>query len=49
MIDVSNAGWPLAVKASKERRNEKLSLGNGKVMELILIEHDGALKELKEF
>jgi len=33
----------------RKRRTEQLSLGNGKVMELKLIKHDEALKELKEF
>ena len=33
----------------RERITEQLSLENGKVMELKLIEHDEALKELTEF
>ena len=33
----------------RKRRTEKLSLGNGKVMELILIKHDVAFQELNKF
>ena len=33
---------------AKKTQTEKLSLENGKVMELKLTEHDGALQELKE-
>ena len=33
----------------RNRWTEQLSFGNGKVMELKLIKHDEALKELKEF
>ena len=31
----------------RNRWTEKLSIGNGKVMELNLIKHDGALKDLR--
>ena len=33
----------------RKKRTEQLSLENGRVMELKLIKHDKALKELKEF
>ena len=33
----------------RKRRIEHLSLGNGKAVELKLIKHDKAFKELKEF
>ena len=33
----------------RKRRAEQLSFDNGRVMELKLIKHDEALKELKEF
>ena len=33
----------------RKRRTEQLSLENGRDMELQLIKHDEALKELKEF
>ena len=33
----------------RKRKTEQLGLGNGKVVELKLIKHDEALKELKEF
>ena len=33
----------------RKRRTEQLSFENGRVMELKLIKHDEALKELKEF
>ena len=38
----------MAGKGCKEKDGpNKLSLGNGKVMELKLIKHDGALKDLQ--
>ena len=39
----------LQARDAKKRWTEQLSLGNGEVMELKLIMHDEALKELKEF
>ena len=38
-----------ARRDAKKRWTEQLSIGNGKVMELKLIKHDEAMKELKEF
>ena len=39
----------LQARDAKRRWTEPQSLGNGKVMELKLIKHDEALKEIKEF
>ena len=39
----------LQARHAKKKRTEQLSLENGRVMELKLIKHDEALKELKEF
>ena len=39
----------LQARDAKKRWTEQLSLGNGKAMELKLIKHDEALKEVKEF
>ena len=48
-IDVTMQNDNLQARHAKKRRTKQLSLGNGKAMELKLIKHDGALKELKEF
>ena len=38
----------MRARDAKKKRSVQLSIGNGKVMELKLIKHDEALKELKE-
>ena len=39
----------MKARDATKRWTEQLSLGNGKVMELKLIKHDEAFRELKEF
>ena len=47
-FDANNAGWPFSGKGFKEEDGPN-SLGNGKVMELNFIKHDGASEDLQIF
>ena len=49
VANVANIRSHLRARHSKKRKSEQLNLGNGKVMELKLIEYDKALCEIWEF